>query len=83
MKRSRDIRVHARQRAIQRYGVNISNKKRKEIINMIHSGVGKFVRRRSVRVTEWEIPLGGEIFRVLYDKIRKDVVTFLPPKAVP
>jgi len=84
MKISKGIRVHARQRAIQRYGVNISNKKRREIISIIHSGgVGKFVKRHSVRVTEWEIPLDGEIFRVLYDKIRKEIATFLPPKDSP
>ena len=81
MKRSRNIRVHARQRAVQRYGVNISNRKRREIIGMIHFGVGKFVKRRSVRVTEWEISLGGETLRVLYDKTRKEIVTFLPPKS--
>lgn len=84
MKNLKGIRLHARQRAVQRYGVSISEKKRREIINLIHSGnINWFVRRRSVRVTEWEIPLDGEVFRVLYDKNRKEIVTFLPHREKP
>lgn len=66
MRSLKGIRIHARQRAVQRYGVNISCAKRHKIINLIHTGkTGRFVKRRSVRVSEWEIPLGGETFRVL------------------
>lgn len=84
MRKSKRTRIHAKQRAIQRYGVTINERKRREIINLIRSGnVGKFVKRHSVRVSEWEIPLNGEIFRVLYDKKRKDIATFLPPKDIP
>ncbi len=84
MKGSKGIRIHARQRAIQRYGVSISDAKRRKIINLIHSGrTGQFVKRHSLRVTEWEIPLDGETFRVLYDKKRKDIATFLPPRGGP
>ena len=81
MRNLKGIRLHARQRAVERYGVSISDAKRRKIINLIHAGkTGRFVKRRSVRVSEWEIPLDGETFRVLYDKRRKEIVTFLPPR---
>ena len=84
MRNLKGIRIHAKQRASQRYGVSISDAKRRKIINLIHSGkTGQFVKRHSLRVTEWEIPLDGETFCVLYDKKRKDIVTFLPPKDSP
>ena len=84
MRSLKGIRDHARRRANQRYGVSINDAKRRKIINLIHSGkVGQFVKRLSLRITEWEIPLDGETFRVLYDKKRKDIVTFLPPNNKP
>ena len=51
---------------------------------MIRQNKATFVRRRSNRVTEWEVALEEGKCRVLYDKQRKQVITFVPsPKPIP
>jgi hypothetical protein len=59
----------------------VGKEKRQRIVKLIQSHREEwFVRRLSLRVTEWEVPFEGEVFRVLYDKNRKEILTFLPPR---
>jgi len=70
---------HAKKRAFERLGINLTKKLREEIRGKIKKQKdAKFLYRTSLRVSIWEVKHGDNIFRVVYDKKRKNIVTFLP-----
>lgn len=76
-------RQHAKQRASERYGVSLTKEALREMVSLIQRQKFpevKFLRKHSVRVTEWSVDWNGTRFRVLYDKHRKTIATVLPPK---
>jgi hypothetical protein len=81
-KKSRKLRMraHAARRAAERYHFSFMGKNRKEIVALIRDQKAAFVQRHSLRVSEFLVPFGGETFRVLYDKHRHEIITFLPPQ---
>lgn len=70
---------HSKRRASERYGLNIGRAGLWEIVNIIRSGRAIFVRKETNRVSEWKVEYSGVSMRVIYDRRRKMVVTFLPP----
>lgn len=48
----------------------------------IRNGNAKFVERQSLRLTVWDVKLGDAMARVIYDSIRKQLVTFLPSETM-
>lgn len=46
---------------------------------MIQNGNGIFIEKQSNRVTVWDLSLNSSVYRVVYDKDRKRIVTVLPP----
>ena len=74
------MRAHAERRASERYNFSFYGKRRKEIVALIRGQKALFVQRHSLRVSEFLVPFLGETFRVLYDKNRHEVITFLPLK---
>jgi len=73
-------RVHAVRRAAERYGLSMNHRKLRILVDDIQKGRGEFVRRQSHRVSIWRIDVEGHSVRVVYDKLRKTIVTFLPPE---
>lgn len=71
---------HAKRRALQRFGIELTDEKRQNILNQINSGKSRLVRRQSHRVAIHEVTLDGVLIHVVYDKHRKEVVTLLPPE---
>jgi len=72
-------RLHARRRARERYGIEVGNHTRRKIIQAIQGGRSKAVRRTSTNKTVHDVTLDdGFTVRVVYDKERKEIVTFLP-----
>lgn len=49
------------------------------MVEMIHSGTGKFVEKQSHRVSVWDLEFKGHTIRVVYDKLRMIPITFLWP----
>lgn len=76
--KAKSQRKHAKRRALSRYGLALSRHHLDAIVLQIQSGKAKFVERQSNRVTLWEVSYEGHILPVVYDKIRKTCVTFLP-----
>jgi len=77
--KKRALRVHAKRRAKVRYGLTINKFKRRQIIYLIQGGKSKLLKKHSQRVSEWETVFEGKKLRLLYDKKRKEIITFLPP----
>lgn len=74
-------RVHAKKRAFLRYHMEVDAQTRKRIVEAIWNQTARFIRRHSGRVTEWEVRMDGQTLRLLYDKSRQEIITFLPPPA--
>jgi hypothetical protein len=74
------LRRHAQRRAKERYGLLINKRERREIIGMIREEKASFIQRHSLRVSEFSVSYMGRDVRVLYDKKRHELITFLPPQ---
>ena len=74
------LRAHARRRALERYGIELTREKQNAIVRAIQKGQGLFLRRQSLRVTEWNVAFEGKELRVIYDGKRKTLITCLPPR---
>lgn len=72
------LRAHSMQRAAQRYGVTLNGETRARIIAEIRGGRSRMVKRQSNRVTIHDLELDGKRLRVVYDRHRAELVTFLP-----
>jgi hypothetical protein len=71
-------RTHARRRAAERYGIELGASTRGEIVAKIRGGKSAFVKRQSLRVAIHDVTLGdGTTVRVVWDKQRAEIVTFL------
>lgn len=81
MNKQKAQRRHARIRALERAGIELSDAKRAEIIGLIRSGKSTMVQKQSLRVSVHDVTLrdGGGRVRVVYDRKRHELVTFLPP----
>ena len=76
--KAKNQRAHAKRRLRERHGILAHNDTRKVLIKAVQDQEAKLIERQSNRVTVWEHVVGGELFRFVYDKKRKEIVTFLP-----
>lgn len=70
-------RIHAKKRLQQRFGININRHEYQELVKQIKCGRAKFLKRESNRVTLFLVEWQGRYIRVVYDGIRKNIVTAL------
>ena len=73
--------IHAKRRAIERYGLSLNKFALKEMVRQIQSGKAQFLERSSIRVTKWLVKHEGQMIPVVYDNKSHTVVTFLPDDA--
>ena len=71
-------RIHAKRRALQRYALNLDNKKQDEIVKIIQSGKATFLRRDSIRVAVFAVRYENKLMKVVYDSQRKTLASVLP-----
>jgi hypothetical protein len=71
-------RDHFQKRSIQRIGSFIQKSEIERIINEIKANKTIHIGRLSNRVSAHGIEISGETVIVLYDKIRKELITVLP-----
>jgi len=79
-RKQRWMQQHSRQRAWERYGIDLDKSLRRRIIQDIQNGRSTPIKTQSNRVTHHSIEVEGKRVRVVYDKRRKDIVTVLPQK---
>jgi len=72
--------IHAKRRALQRQGLVVGKETLNETVQQIQKNKGTFLRKHTNRVTEWLVTVHGKCCRVLYDKTRRAIITFLPDK---
>lgn len=80
MARSKDIaeRKHARRRALQRYDLDLRDEDLDLITGMIQTGKATFVEKQSNRVSVFTLKFKEKDVKVVYDRQRQNIVTFLP-----
>lgn len=81
MNRRESIKAHAKLRAAQRYGLRFGDDSEAQIVAAIQNpkeSGAVFRWRTSNRSTVFDVPFRGQIVRVVYDKMRKAIVSFLP-----
>lgn len=75
-------RYHAKDRALERYGLVLTRAIYREWVKLIQSRKATFVSRTSCRLSKFIIHWQGQDFPVVYDSMRKTVVTVLPKEAL-
>ena len=73
---------HAKERALERYGLVLTRAVYREWVKLIQSHKATFVSRTSHRLTRFIVHWEGQDFPVVYDSIRKTIVTVLPKEAL-
>lgn len=73
--------MHAKKRALERYGIDLNRHKRQEIINKIQDGIAILVRKQSHRIFIFSLKFEGQEVVVVYDRLRKTLASFLPLEA--
>jgi hypothetical protein len=73
---------HCKRRFLERTGVDLTQQMHDCFLTLIHnSGVHPekiaFVEKQSNRVTVWDVKHEDKIYRCVYDKLRKQIVTVL------
>lgn len=71
-------RRHAMQRAKERYGIVLTGAVRDEIVASIRGNRSTVAWRTSNRSVVHDVAYDGRTVRVVYDKARGEIVTFLP-----
>ena len=82
MNRTAVLKKHAKARANERFELKLNNEKLRAVVHQIQDGKAEFVSRSSLARTVWNVTCEGKTCRVVYDKGRKVIVTFLPLKEV-
>lgn len=77
--KSQSQRIHAKQRALERYDLDLNRQDLEEIIKKIHLNKASFIKRQSFRVTVWKVTYKEKELITVYDKHRQTIATFLPP----
>ncbi len=72
--------LHAKNRAKERYGIDFTRKKHDEVVCIIHSSKFLHTEELTRRVRLYDIMLDGVLVRILFDRKRQQVITFLPIK---
>lgn len=75
--------IHAKRRAKERYDLELNRHSLKDLVKLVQSCTGIFIRKKSNRVSNWLINYQGKDLLVSYDKIRKTIITFLPLESIP
>jgi hypothetical protein len=77
-------RSHAKARAKERFGIDLTNEDLRRIVRDIESGVAIFIlpARGSRDVGLYDVILRSRLVRIVYDRVTKVVVTVLPSTAL-
>ncbi len=82
MKKSTSQKIHAVKRHKERYGFSISESDYNAIVNLVKLGNSKFLFSQSNRTSFRTVSFNSKQYFIVYDKIRKTIVTFLTEEMV-
>jgi len=71
-------RLHAKQRFLERYGINFNRHMRRDFEILIKTKQTHLIKKQSNRTSIHDVIYGGEVYRVVWDKKRQTVITVLP-----
>ncbi len=71
-------RDHAKRRFKERYGFDFNRNIRREFVGLIQHNQCHLIEKQSNRTSVWDVIYEGNVFRVVYDKQRKNIVTVFP-----
>ncbi len=77
------MKLHAQKRLKERYGLDLTEAEYRSLGKKIRRGKAEFIKRQSLRVTHWNVDFKDQKIRVVYDKIRHQVITALPLETAP
>jgi len=69
--------AHAKRRALQRFGLTLNSDQLQALSRMIRAGRSECIERESNRVSVHRLEWQGCVVVVVYDRLRKQIVTFL------
>ncbi len=72
--------VHARKRAMERYGIRFTLEVRRNLVSQIQNRRAVFLDSRSNREKSFAVRYGDQWIPVVYDNKSQEIVTFLPPE---
>jgi len=75
--KEKTLRQHARRRASERYGLSLTDKLHAQIVKQIQTSKSKLIEKQSNRISIHDVTIGEDLVRVVYDRERKLIVTFL------
>ena len=70
--------VHLKRRFYERYNLEITNQDIKEMVRKIQNQQAEFIERQSNRITIWKLQFRDKDYTIVYDKVRKSIVTVFP-----
>lgn len=68
---------HAIGRAEERYGLKLTPDDLADMVGRIRHNEGIMVRRTSLRVSVYDVETHSQTVRIVYDSLRRSIVTFL------
>ena len=78
-------RIHVKRRLKERFGIEVNRNDLSFIIAMIQNNSKDvtFIGKESNRVSLFDVFFNHQVIRFAYDKIRKELITALIPRALP
>lgn len=75
-------RKHAERRLWERYQIVYTDQVRKALLNCIQNGNASEIIKQSNRLRKYKLLYNSILLHIVYDRKRKEIVTFLPPEEV-
>lgn len=72
------VKIHFQKRSLERVGVLLNEN---AIVGLIQENKLEFIERQSNRITVWRYVFMDKIYRVVYDKQRKQIVTIFDERS--
>lgn len=73
-------RKHAKNRAKERFGINLNAKARQQVVRDIQNNRATFLFRQSNRLSCFLVSIDGVEAAAIYDRQRANIVTLLKPE---
>jgi len=83
-KKAQAMKEHARKRAMERYGMELTEPLYNEFCNWIKTGDPRavFLEKQSLRVSLWAFRHKEQWLPIIYDKVRHTLVSVLPQEVL-
>ncbi|CAH0348160.1 hypothetical protein [Aquabacterium sp. CECT 9606] len=72
-------RSHTKRRLAERYGLHVSSDDIFQMAKAIAHGQGTLIAHQNRRVDHWQLVYQGQPLRLVFDRLRRSIITALPP----